>query len=79
MPKQQQTRDVRNFFKVSPLKSPDSTELTREQKLAQRIEDRRTSFGMKRPKPQKQPIPTRCFNGFLKSGRPLKEGGAGSS
>ena len=44
MPKQQLTRDVRNFFKVSPLKIPDGIELTREQKLAQRIEDRRTSF-----------------------------------
>ena len=77
MPKQQQTRDVRNFFKVSPLKSPDGTGLTREQKPAQRIEDRRTSFGMERSKLQKQLVP--CFNGFLKSGRPLKEGGAGSS
>ena len=44
MPKQQLTRDVRIFLKVSPLKIPDGIELTREQKLAQRIEDRRTSF-----------------------------------
>ena len=50
MPKQQRTRDVRNFFTVSPVKSSDGTELTREQKLAQRIEDRRTSFGMEKHK-----------------------------
>jgi hypothetical protein len=50
MPNQQRTREVRNFFTVSPLKSSDGRELTREQKLAQRIEDRRTSFEMEKHK-----------------------------